>query len=209
MKHLPVLLTVPAIMGLSLVFRADPRGPEAASPPAAPAPSPADPGFRAAAHEAPPPAKKADKEEPPLAARVSLGCGNTLLTKAREAEGATTIVLVEMAVEQFRLCLRYESQAPACREWFADVHLQLEQAKGLLARLDPQRATKELAGQADGREDEDRPRRPETLPSPQESAPPAADPAPAARTPVVAKSVEPLMVGPDGVIYHRVGQGGR
>jgi hypothetical protein len=218
MKHLPVILTVPAVLVLSLVFRADPRGPEAAAPPASPD-TPAAP--HAAAQETPAagtptnPAKgqRGTAAEELQAARIALGCGTCLLTKAREVEGPTALALLELSVQQFRACLSFEADTPDARELFADARRQLGQAKDLLARAghpqpaaDPRPEAKESVA---GNDKDDAPRSSELLPLPQASPPPADRPTPAVRTPAAAKPAEPLMVGPDGVIYRRAGPRGR
>jgi hypothetical protein len=218
MKHLPVILTVPAILVLSLVFRAEPRGPEGAGPAAA---SDTSAGAGESSHETPaagtvnPPAKGQSRTaaEELQAARVALGCGTCLLAKAREVEGGTAVALLELAVQQFRACLSFEADTPAARDLFADARHQLGQAKDLLARAghpEPAAEPPPQARESVVRKDrDDAPRSSELLPAPQPSRPPAASPAPAVRTPVSAKPTEPLMVGPDGVIYRRAGTSGR
>ncbi len=200
MKRLPLLLLLPTLLALALVVRPDPRGPEAAGVPA-----PDTPTLRAAAHEAPVTAGTTEKRrtrsssDDLLAARVALGCGACLLNKARESEPPVAVALLELAVQQLRACLSYEADAPPATELFGDARGRLEQAQSLLARaghpapiIPPQPAAKEsIPGDGEAL------RGPEVLPAPQASPPSAV------RAPAGTKAADPVMVGPDGVIYRR------
>jgi hypothetical protein len=208
MKPLRLLL-LSLLLALSLVFRPDPRGPSAAGP----GPAPKD-DFRAAAHETPtstitPPAHSAPRARPPadlLEARVAYGCGTCLLARARETEGPLAGALLELAVQQFRACLSHEAEAgPA--PLFADARAALDRTRALQARAG-RPETGEARPEAAAKEPGVAPHPPEKLTPrepPQEKARveeparPEMLPPPAAGAPVV----EPVMVGPDGVIYHR------
>jgi hypothetical protein len=211
MKRLPIFLALPLALALALVFRPDPRGPEAAGAPT-PDAALAAPAFRAAAHETPaattnPPAKGQPRPSADelVEARIALGCGKCLLAKARETETPVAIALLELAVGQFRACLRHEAEVPAAADLFADARGRLEQARELLARAGHPDPTAETTAKTPKGEDGEAPRTSELLPAP-EASPPAEKPAPAVRTPTGKRPAEPLMVGPDGVIYRRSGR---
>jgi hypothetical protein len=187
MKRLPIVLALPGLLAAALVLRPDPRGPEAAAP--APA---EDAEFVQAAHES------AAEIDHLLAARVALGCGNCLLGKARECEGPTAQTLLDLAVGQYRACLSYELAGPEATKILAEARRNLDATQRLLTRAC---ANAPAAGRQAAKEPAPAT---EKLPPPLPAAQPP-EPMPKASP----TAGEPLMVGPDGVIYRRVGKNGR
>jgi hypothetical protein len=179
MGRSPLFIALPFILCFMLIFRSNVAGPSAAPP------------VPDVVHNAPvtvTPAAGAPKEEPApprylpeppdlLAARVALGCGTGLLEKARHSEGPLAAALLDLAAEQFRECLRHET-AVGKSPLFADARQNLEAIASLTAP-------------------------PPSPPPPAPVKAPVVPPKTEARP--EAKKAEPLMVGPDGVIYHRTG----
>jgi hypothetical protein len=180
MKRLPFLLALPGILGLSLLLRTGSPAPSAAVP--VPNSTPEGPATAITSAASPPATISSPRYLPEpeelLAARVSLRCGTRLLETARHADGPLAAALLNLAEQQFRDCLRHEAAA-AKESLFDDARHQLEWTNRLLARRDA------------------------TPPAPPTSAvpsPPKPPPPPAVKIP------EPVMVGPDGVLYHRLGK---
>jgi hypothetical protein len=192
MKRLPILLSLPALLAVGLLLPSDRRGYEAAVPRSSP-----DAAFVGASHEANAAAPIGEMDGL-LAARVALGCGNCILGKARECTGATAQALLELAAGQYRACLSYQLDGGETAKLLAEARCNLDATQRLLTRAG---ATSPAAGRQAAKEPAPVPAQlPPPVPVPQ-----AAEPMPMAAAP----AGEPVMVGPDGVIYHRVSNNGR
>jgi hypothetical protein len=137
-----------------------------------------------------------------LVARLAFESGNYLLNKARHADAAAARRLLAQAEQHYRACLAHEGTTPDAA-LFADARRNLEAAQKLLGAGAPDKPAPE--------------KKPEPAPRVARSAPAPAAPAPkpsrtevaAAPKPAPKSEVRPdgaaegLMVGPDGVIYHR------
>lgn len=189
------LVTLLALLALALVFRPDPRGPEAASP--GPAPDPVSTLPVAVTQRQS--GSSLPAADGSLDARVALESGNRLLDRASQCDGPLAATLLDLAVEQFRACLSHERKGSDLA-LFQKARAGLQTIKGL--KMPTATAQAEI--------------KPEALPPPTPAAPkpepkpqvatltteePPLAPAPLPETSV---ATEPLMVGPDGVIYRRV-----
>jgi hypothetical protein len=141
-----------------------------------------------------------------MVARLAFESGNYLLNKARHAEPAAARRLLTQAEQHYRACLAHEGSTLEAAGLFADARRNLEAARKLLA---PERPAPE-------KKPEPAPRVARIAPAPAAPAPQSprpevvAQPKPTPKTEVShdsAAAAEGLMVGPDGVIYHRDAEG--
>jgi hypothetical protein len=126
-----------------------------------------------------------------MVARLAYESGNYLLNKARQAEPAAARRLLKQADQHYRACLAHENRAPDAGSLFADARRNLETARKLLEAAAKDRAP---PAPAPSKKADAAPRVARAVPKSAEAVAPRRASAPAA---------EGLMVGPDGVIYHR------
>ncbi len=140
-----------------------------------------------------------------MVARLAFESGNYLLNKARHAEPAAARRLLAQAEQHYRACLAHEGSTPDAAGLFADARRNLEAAQKLLNAGTPKKPAPEKKPAA-------APRAAQSAPAPAVPAPKssrtevAVAPKPAPKSEVrhdSAAAAEGLMVGPDGVIYHR------
>jgi hypothetical protein len=198
-KSRVLVVTVAALLALSLSVHVQPAGPVASGlteKDREPVPAERVVSRPVGGELTTPPNNKA---EGLIAAQVALRCGDCLLHEARRHSGETCRALLELAAGQYTACLTHETAQPGAT-FFADARHNLEQTRRILGH--PSQPDRALA------------RTPavlahELLPLPQvtprqPTAQTTAQTERASRAAPLPPVASALMVGPDGVIYQKI-----